>query len=270
MCGGAPDDAIEYAKSGYLNFMHKAKILGGGITKRVDDGVVMFFDTGSTYMMHTESERYAVPYPGRYRITLDARPYQADTPVLLTLYQGIKQGTVASLDNLIGAYDLVDDTSRTVELTTFMRPGDLLAPSVAELDVPSGSYVNHFAPDKTVENYRGEGVAIKSLTVEGLLIDEWPPGNTRRLLAGLEFDERGLARATKAPEEHILDIVRRFATRAFRRPLHDGEMVRRMPSRNWRNRRWRPVDHCWRPFGCRCARFSARRRSSTRRVPRAG
>ena len=214
---------IEYAKSGYLNFMHKAKILGGGITKRVDDGVVMFFDTGSTYLMHTESERYAVPYPGRYRVTLNARPYQADTPVVLTLYQGIKQGTVASLDDLIGAYDLVDDAMRTVELTTFMRPGDLLAPSVAELDVPPGSYVNYFAPDKTVENYRGEGVAIKSLTVEGPLIDEWPPRNTRRLLAGLEFDERGLAQTTKELEEHILDIVRGFATRAFRRPLHDGE-----------------------------------------------
>lgn len=35
---------------------------------------------------------------------------------------------------------------------------------LAELDVPSGSYVNYFAPDKTVENYKGEGVAIKSLT----------------------------------------------------------------------------------------------------------
>ena len=42
MCGGTPDDAIEYAKSGYLNFMHNAKILGGGITKRVDDGVSYF------------------------------------------------------------------------------------------------------------------------------------------------------------------------------------------------------------------------------------
>ena len=214
---------IEYAKSGYLNFMHTAEILGGGITKRVDDRVVMFYDTGSTYLMHTESERFAVPYPGRYRVTMDAAPYQADTPVVLTLYQGIKQGTVASLDDLIGTFDLVDDTARTVEVTTFMRPGDLLAPSVAELDTPPGSYVNYFAPDKTVANYRGEGIAIKSLSIEGPLIDEWPTRATRRLLPGLEFDDTGRVQTTKTPEEHVLDVVRAFATRAFRRPLKDGE-----------------------------------------------
>ena len=214
---------IQYAKSGYMNFMHTAKILGGGITKRVDDRVVMFYDTGSTYMLHTEAEGYAVPYPGRYRVTMDAKPYQAKTPVVLTLYQGVKQGTVASLDDLIGTFDLLDDTARTVEVTTFMRPGDLLAPSVAELDRPPGDYVNYFAPDKTVANYKGEGVAIKSLTVEGPLIDEWPPESTRRLLTGLDFDGTGDAHSTKTPEEHVLDIVREFATRAFRRPLKDGE-----------------------------------------------
>ena len=58
-----------------MNFMHTAKILGGGITKRVDDRVVVFYDAGSTYMLHTETEGYAVPYPGRYRVTLDAKPY---------------------------------------------------------------------------------------------------------------------------------------------------------------------------------------------------
>ena len=214
---------IEYAKSGYMNFMHTAKILGGGITKRVDDRVVMFYDAGSTYMLHTETEGYAVPYPGRYRVTMDAKPYQADTPVVLTLYQGVKQGTVASLDDLIGTFDLLDDAPRTVEVTTFMRPGDLLAPSVAELDRAPGGYVNHFAPDKTVANYKGEGIAIKSLTVEGPLIDEWPPQGTRRLLPGLDFDETGQVHSTDSVEEHVLDIVRAFATRAFRRPLKDGE-----------------------------------------------
>ncbi len=214
---------IQYAESPYLNYMHTAKILGGGITKRVEDRVVMFYDTGSTYMLHTEAEGYAVPYPGRYRVTMDAKPYQADTPVVLTLYQGIKQGVVASLDDLIGEFDLLDNTTRTVAVTTFMQPGDLLAPSVAELDRPPGDHTNYFAPDKNVANYQGEGVAIKSLTVEGPLIDEWPPQGTRRLLTGLDFDETGQVHSTKTAEEHVLDIVQAFATRAFRRPLKDGE-----------------------------------------------
>lgn len=53
--------------------------MGFGITKKLDDAVAVFFDTGSTYMLHTQSEGFTVPYP-RYRVTLEAYPYQAETP----------------------------------------------------------------------------------------------------------------------------------------------------------------------------------------------
>ena len=221
----APDKrVIEYAKSGYLNFMHDAEILGGGITKRVDDAVAMFFDTGSTYLMHTESEGYHVPTPGRYRVTMEAWAYQADTPVTLTLYRGTKQGSAAQLSELLGSFDLVGEAPRTVSLTTYLRPGDLLSPSVADLEPPAtGAYVNYFAPDENVKEYAGEGVAIRSLTIEGPLADVWPPTSTRQLLVGIEFDDEGQPRLGKAPLEHIREIVDAFATRAFRRPLADGE-----------------------------------------------
>ena len=151
--------------------MHTAKILGGGITKKVDDRVVMFYDTGSTYMLHTEAEGYAVPYPGRYRVTMDAQGRtRPQTPVVLTLYQGVKQGN----RRIPRRPDRGPSTSwttrrETVEVTTFMRPGDLLAPSVAELDRPPRRPTsNHFAPDKTVAKLQGARALRSSpLTVEG-------------------------------------------------------------------------------------------------------
>ena len=88
--------------------MHEGEFLGGGVTKLLDDAVATFFDAVSTYMFHTATEGYEVPHPGRYRITVDAYPYQATTPVTLTLFKGVKGAVAtAALTDLIGSFDLL-------------------------------------------------------------------------------------------------------------------------------------------------------------------
>ena len=44
------------------------------------------------------------------------------------------------------------------------------------------------------------------------------------MLAGIEFDDAGEVILTKAPYEHVVDVVAEFAPRAFRRPLAEGEL----------------------------------------------
>ena len=215
---------IAYADSGYLTYMSNAEILGGGITKMLDEAAVMFVDGGSTYLMHSETEGYNVPYAGRYRATIEGWAYQPRGPVTLTVYRGSKQAAAASLDELLAYWDLVGEEPRTVQFETFLRPGDLLAPSLAEADPPPGQYFDYYAPDRNVENYEGEGIALRSLTIEGPLFDDWPPLSARKLLAGIEFDDAGEVILTKAPYEHVVDVVAEFAPRAFRRPLAEGEL----------------------------------------------
>ncbi|MDE2690066.1 MAG: DUF1592 domain-containing protein [Acidobacteriota bacterium] len=215
---------IAYADSTYLTYMSKAEILGGGITKMLDDAAVMFVDGGSTYLMHSETEGYNVPYAGRYRATIEGWAYQPRGPVTLTVYRGSKQAAAASLDELIASWDLVGETPRTVQFETFLRPGDLLAPSLAEADPPPGEYFDYYSPDRNVENYKGEGIALRSLVIEGPLFEDWPPPSTRKLLAGVDFDDAGDVVLTKAPYEHVVDVVAGFGPRAFRRPLAEGEL----------------------------------------------
>ena len=215
---------IAYADSTYLTYMSRAEILGGGITKMLDDAAVMFVDGGSTYLMHSETEGYNVPYAGLYRATLEGWAYQANAPVTLTVYRGSKQAAAASLEELIGSFDLVGEEPRTVQLETFLRPGDILAPSLAEADPPPGEYFDYYDPKRNVENYKGEGIALRSLTIEGPLFESWPPPSTRKLLAGVEFDDAGEVVLTRAPYEHVIDVVTEFAPRAFRRPLAEGEL----------------------------------------------
>ena len=222
---------IEYAESQYLRGMNMAEGLGLGIVKPLDDAYVAFFEFGSTYTFHSLGEGFSVPYPGRYRVTVDAYPYQADTPVTLKVYRGRLSGLAASLDDLVGTFDL--EGPRTVEVTPFMRPGQLIGLSPADLDVsPEAASLlgRKDRPDgfsSVINEFQGEGIAIKTMTIEGPLLkdDTWPPPSTQQLLTGLEFDEDGEIRLVKAPYAHVVDIVSAFAPRAFRRPLHADELA---------------------------------------------
>ena len=217
---------IDYAKSQFLFRFNKSENSGAGITLMLDDAAVMFFDIGSTFLMHSmncHQEPYQVPAPGRYRVTLEAYPYQANSPVILTLYSGVKQtGLVASLDNLIGSFDLIEPEARVVEVTTYLTPGMLLSPSLAGHD--EGGKLPYYAlPENYVDDYPGAGIAIKSMLIEGPLNDVWPPRSTRELLIGIDFDESGQIELSKPAIDHINEIVENFAQRAFRRPLAAGE-----------------------------------------------
>ncbi len=218
---------INYATSRYLGGIATAKGLGLGIVKKLDDAFVAFFDFGSTYTFHSDSEGFRVRFPGRYKVAVEASSYQATTPVTLKLYKGRKQGIVASLDELIGSFDLVGNVPRTVEVMPYLRPGDLIGLSVADLDVPPSGTPGTSDPAVGyggMKDYEGEGIALKTMTIEGPLVETWPPESTRQLLTGVAFDEAGEIRLTKEPYAHVVDIVARFAPRAFRRPLAEGEL----------------------------------------------
>jgi hypothetical protein len=165
---------IDYRKSDYLQLLEGCDFLSCGAILQLDDAYVAFSEVASTFTFHTgwASERFDVLYPGRYRVAVEAYPFQAETPVTLALYQGRLVGVNASLNHLIASMDLVGDTPRTLEVTPFLRPGDLLAPVPYDNEAPPGDRPEaYFQPDKHVRDYRGEGIALKSITIEGPLLD---------------------------------------------------------------------------------------------------
>ena len=192
---------ISYKDSGYLKAMSEGKFQGGGVTLMRDDAAVMFFEPGSTYTMHSDSEGFKVKTPGKYKVQLEAYPYQAWSPVTLTVYRGIKQGVVASMDDLIGSFDLIDAAPRRVSIETYLTPGQLIAPNPTEVDHPrelkdidqdgvADNTVNYYAPENNVRTYKGEGIAMKSMSIQGPLTESWPPKSTQMLLKGLGFSSK--------------------------------------------------------------------------------
>jgi hypothetical protein len=216
---------IDYTKSQVLAALENCDFLACGAILRQDDGFATFSDISATFMFHSLSEGFAVAYPGRYRVSLEGYPFQADTPVTMALYRGSRPGAAASLDELIGQLDVVGEETGTLTVTPFLRPGDLVAPTLADHDTPPGdSPDGYFVPERHVRDYTGEGVVMKSMTIEGPLFDTWPPPSTRALLTGVTFDADGEVVLSKAPYDHIVEIVDRFARRAFRRSLGEGEL----------------------------------------------
>ncbi len=216
---------IEYQTSGYVKLIEEGEFLGAGIIKRVGDGVAYFMDGGATYTIHTKSEGWDVPAPGQYRVVMDAYPYQQTSPIVLTLHRGEMSGSAAALNDLLGTWDMTSPEPTDYEVTAFMRPGHLFAPSIAEADAPPGVYPSvFFQPDQNVMDYRGEGIVLRTLTVEGPLHETWPPESTRELFADIGFDAEGRLNLDGDPYEHVQEVVARFAPRAFQRPLREGEL----------------------------------------------
>ncbi|MCH7725302.1 MAG: DUF1592 domain-containing protein, partial [Planctomycetes bacterium] len=197
---------------------------GGGTVKLTDDAWVTF--DARPHVAQSNHMGYHPPYPGLYRITAQAYGYQARTPVTMLLYRSSEQQGGA---NLIAAFDLPPGELRTVEVTSYFTPQDFFYPAPADHDwQPDGRSVFHNIGAK---NYKGEGLAIKWLKIEGPLEQHWPPERTRRVLHGAKFKERRANRRrqafdvvlAKAPREHLQDIIGHLGPLAFRRPLRKGE-----------------------------------------------
>ncbi len=217
---------IEY-NSGLMTYFAGAETFGLGVVKMLDDASVQFDEAVCTYTMDSERHGRSIPEEGRYRITLEGYRHQADTLVVMTLFKGKTQGIVASLDELIGSWDLTDDEVRVESVETFLQPGDLVAPCVAETDVPPDDpFYVYFNAGEYAQNYTGEGVAFRSMTIEGPLVDQWPPASVERLLVGIDVDEAGELLLDKSPEDHLREIISAFAPRAFRRPVSHNEIDR--------------------------------------------
>lgn len=213
--------------TGHAALVAASDLLGGGVTKILDDAAVLIAESYCTYAIDSDYHGFAVEHAGLYRIHLEAYRWQGTSTVVFNLFKGTRQGATASLDDMIGVWDLTDDEPRAVMVETSLRPGDLLAPCVAELDTKGANPFIFVEPGQFLQDsdYPGEGVAFKTMTIEGPLTDGWPPASTRAVLGGVDFTDGGEIQLTGSAEEHLVEAVGIFAERAYRRPLGEHELA---------------------------------------------
>ncbi len=197
------------------------------VVGELDDAVIMF--NNASYLFKLE---HHLKNSGWYKLRAEAYAHQTQSPVILTLNAGnYNRGFTETL----GFFDLApDDDPREVEVKAFLTQGQYLFPGTEDLDVqPDGKTIWNLGPDK----YKGAGIAIKWVELEGPIIDDWPPFSTTNLLKGVELKELKKTKwsprrrlhmkyepvATDNPRQQLESIIGWLAPRAFRRKLVRGE-----------------------------------------------
>ena len=213
-------ETISYVNSPYIQRWTQRPIVNGGQTLKFEDDDLIYFDYRS-YFSRSDAMGFRFKRKGRYRFIIEVAAYQARTPVTFLLQRG---GEKRGSNEIIGQFDLGPDQTRKVECVGQFEPSDYFNLSIADQDAdPNGRPIFYIGAKK----FKGEGIRLKSLKVEGPLEEQWPPTRAHRLFVGQEFERRKDARRSyqividESPEKQLREMVTQLSQRIFRRPVSD-------------------------------------------------
>lgn len=145
--------------------------------------------------------RFRAPVEGRYRIRITAYAIRNKGERLrLEVHHG-NTWTRTLVPTLDGQIEVVGETPRSFEFTGFLKKSQSFGLRPPDL-------INWVRPE-AIAAYDGPGIVIKSVEIEGPLIDTWPPQSHRVIFGESVKDSYS--------DEEVEDILRRFACRVFRR-----------------------------------------------------
>ncbi|MEL6898405.1 MAG: DUF1587 domain-containing protein, partial [Planctomycetota bacterium] len=209
------------AQKGILNNLKSDR----PIVRLVDDGAVIFSD--ASYINLVKGLKLA--QAGMYRVRVRARGFQTDRKVTMSLHVGNwNKGT----KRMVEFFDVHPTDSREFETTLRLETNDHLYPAPKRLRIdPEGHGVWHYGGDQ----YKGEGILIHWIEVEGPLETQWPPRRLQTLIGNARTEKMEHGRwehdhqvayriVSDDPVADLRDAVTQFAQRAFREPV-DADVI---------------------------------------------
>ena len=213
---------LDYPNSRFMQMWFERPVRrGGGTVFRDKDDLIML--RGENYNLRSDHNGLRIPVAGQYRITVTGSAYQPRSSVTMSLR---RQNDIQGHSELFAAWD-VDEKLRTVSTIKYLRLDDYFYVSADELEpAPDGKVIYNSQP---ASEFKGEGVRVRKVLVEGPLESTWPPQRTRDLFPGVQWEPAANGRyykpvTTKSHYEQIRDAVAALAPRAFRRPVTDQEI----------------------------------------------
>lgn len=194
----------------------------GSVYRHVDDGVAIFSSWVSANIQVTLWQ-FQTRERGKYRFRISGYGYQTEKPVTFHVMAGPMNA--AAQQFLLGYYDVPAEKPKVVEIVESLDPQHTIRIIADNLGA--------IPPDVEkvgAENYKGPGLVVQWVDVEGPLLDAWPPRSHRRLLGDLPqrpIAGDGSGRLEVVSRQPLADaerILRDFARRAFRRPVTDAEL----------------------------------------------
>lgn len=222
-------DAPETIRASYAETQDSQQFIG---TKwlRLDDGAIVFFQKFGypTGMLRTANAKTT----GRYKIRVTGYAYQSERPITFSI--GATSFTRGADRPTFGYYSMPPGAPSTIEIEAKLEQRQMI-----EI-LPWGIFDDHYAIKKEgLANYRGPGLAIQAVELEGPLHDEFPSRGHRLLFDNIQIRElKSKSSAAKrkpvqdrtweavSDQPHIdaQTVLERVAAVAFRRPVNSGDL----------------------------------------------
>ncbi|MEM1296936.1 MAG: DUF1592 domain-containing protein [Verrucomicrobiota bacterium] len=224
------DHESNVIRANYAESREAPKFIGKHWHLAADGAVVFFRQVGYPSGMLRGS---GVKERGRYKIRVTGYAYQSKDPITFfiggtTFARGVEKPTY-------GYYQLKPGKPQTVEIEATIPANYMVQIEPEGLSVPGRELT-----DNGTENYKGPGLAIKHVEIEGPLKEEHPKRGYHLVFDGIDRHEvmpknpQDRERKYYRPqfditsEDPIGDATksfRRLATAAFRRPVNDEELA---------------------------------------------
>src|SRR5436190_3035707 len=192
----------------------------GSVYRHVDDGVAIFSSWVSANIQ-VALWQFTTRTRGKYRIRVSSYGIQTAKPVTFHVMVGPSSQVH---QRLVDYFEAPPDKPTVVEFVAVMNPQETIR--VVTDGLPATP------PDITkvgADNYKGPGLVIQWIDIDGPLGDSWPPESYRGLFGDLPQEPvAGRPNRREVVSQHPLvdaeRILRDFTRRAFRRPITDEEI----------------------------------------------
>ena len=192
----------------------------GSVYRHTDDGVAIFSSWVSANIQVTLWQ-FQTRERGKYRFRISGYGYQTKKPVTFHVLTGPLNA--AAQQDLVDYYNVPADQPTVVEFVRQMEPNQTIRIVTDGLGVipPEVERVG-------AENYKGPGLMVQWIDIEGPLLDSWPPASHRRLFGDLPqapaADKNRREVTSQDPLADAERILRTFTRRAFRRAVTDEDI----------------------------------------------
>jgi len=207
-----------------LKDQHVVKRTTENVYRHLEDATVHFVSSewhvvGITEFYPQDSER------GNYRFRISASAYQSNgKPVTFRVGSGSRGGQ-SGKGGIVGYFDAPADKPTVFEFVEHIEPRQTI--SILPYGLGSANTVKL----EGAEKWKGPGLAVQWVEVEGPLNETWPPAGHRRIFGDLpqaaapiyNFRDR-VEVVSKNPAVDAERILKGFMRRAFRRAVTDNDV----------------------------------------------
>jgi mono/diheme cytochrome c family protein len=187
----------------------------GDVYRKLDDGSLAIFSSWISANICLTLWQFTSKFPGKYKVKISAYAYQSPgRRATFYVQAGTMQGVTSQ--HLVGYFDVPSDTPTVVEFT------DTLESQQTFRIIAEGLGVTPPTVQKVgAQNYKGPGLAVQWVEIEGPLMESWPPPSHKKLFG----EGAQVPVASKDPEGDAERLLRTFVRRAFRRNVTDADIA---------------------------------------------